>query len=157
MDMQVLLWCWLAAFGAFALGFWTRSRIKRERAAASGSGNWQTVEGVIEESHLEAEDNSESWGTKVQPRVRYAYQVNGTAHTGTNPTRYPEFAIWEEAGKKWLDAHPVGARVPVHYDAADPAQSALVLNKSQASAGYMMGEWMMYAIGAFLLVIPFIV
>jgi hypothetical protein len=78
--------------------------------------------GVITECRLTSEVGDE--GTKHGLHVRYKYTVNGREFVGR---RY-RHGSWKSNDGTWKairDSLPVGARVPVYHDPADPARSVL--------------------------------
>ncbi len=111
-----------------------------------------TAEGVVTRSNLVKGRGDE--GPVYQLAVAYDYEVNGQKYTGS---RYNSVDL--NTGKRsWqrvADELPVGARVPVYYDPADPAESMLRPGPTGAHIAMvwfltpfnliMVGGWVMFA------------
>lgn len=76
--------------------------------------SWPTTDGTVLESELVERTNR-----SVILRVRYRYEIGGTAHEGTDEIGRP---IAEPAAPSELRA---GEPIAVHYDASSPQRSAL--------------------------------
>jgi hypothetical protein len=139
--------CW-----PIAAWFILSGRYSRDMARASR--NWPTVPGkvlaseVLRSLPLTAQNSLDYTYT---PTIRYAFEVGGKAYegdtiqfglvSGKNP-------ILEEAV---LKPYPVGAKVNVHYDPANPKNSVLDTSLRSGS-GRLWAGWIMIAV-PFLLIL----
>jgi hypothetical protein len=101
----------------------------RQRSAAAAS--WPSVEGRITASAVETRERAGRRNRdrdRYLPTVRYDYRVGGRGFSNGR--------IWLTETKSWksragaeeaIAAFPAGAAVPVFYDPANPADSALIV------------------------------
>ena len=117
-------------------------RLARRGAATPG---WATVEGqvisaeVLEKTGVYDGDPYQYF----QPKISYAYVVNGKSFTGDTIKFGLELIHYPSTDKarEWLAPYPIGAAPLVHYDPADPQNSALELGQHRG------GRWLLF--GAF--------
>ena len=104
-----------ASFLRTALGKWAR---------AMRSKRWPTVEGRIVScgfgSHSPSEDGAEIRFAKIE----YRYSVDGAEHVGSRIS-FADLSHTGAAAESYVKHHPVGLRVPVHYDPLRPEDSLL--------------------------------
>ena len=125
--------------GGFGAGVW------RLRKKATASKGWPTVEGTIISSEIVtrteqreassfSSDSSESsiviGGSAVRyvytAAVRYRYAVRGTDYESDHIQWGGQVSTNRQGNAAAVvAAHPVGARVTVHYDPADPKSAVL--------------------------------
>jgi hypothetical protein len=103
-------------------------------ARARKSLSWPETSGVIEQSDLASATDD------LLPNIRYAYIVDGARLStvlrfpgGTTPSR--------ELAEHYVARYPLGRRVAVYYDPADPQRSTL-------EPGPAQGDWLICFIGA---------
>ena len=126
----------LLAGGGFLLAFRLGKPIRDEALAST---SWPTTDGRITRSRL---DESRKDGTTHRSAdIGYEYEVAGRAFTGTRVWIGDEYS--SSPGNEFraaVERHPVGRRVRVHYDPADPARSVLEPGTSwSGSALYIAG------------------
>ena len=154
----------LAAAGAFvgvgAAGFFTAwSRTARERATRT----WPTVDGTVVVSRLATEEYTsrdqqgyDVASVQMTAVVTTKYVVDGKMHQRTGITLAEKDVTSSSAtAKGWMDRYPVGAKVPVHYDPADPARSYLESGTPAGAVFFFVfgGFFLFMGIGAFVLVL----
>jgi TPR repeat protein len=84
---------------------------------AKASAGWNTTSGVVTAS------TTKKVAFRVQPRVTYSYEVNGSPYTGERITFVSLTPKQEVDGV--LGRYPLGQAVTVYYAPADPRQSVL--------------------------------
>ncbi|MEA3012705.1 MAG: hypothetical protein QOD42_1250 [Sphingomonadales bacterium] len=99
----------------------------RQRSAAAAQ--WPSVEGRITASAIDVQQRSGRRSRdRYVPRLRYDYRVAGRSFSNDR--------IWLSETRNWktragaeeaIAAFPAGAAVPVFYDPANPADSALIV------------------------------
>jgi hypothetical protein len=96
-----------------------------ERRNALRSERWPTATATIVSSVIIGR-RSNKGGAMFEPSVTYRYEVGGKTYSGS---RISWGGAVSSSSQSWADKvvsqFPEGARVPVHYDPADPAQSVL--------------------------------
>lgn len=99
------------------------------------SRGWPTAEGTVTVARVTRESR--------EPTVWFSYQflVNGHSYESS---RYDTSG--GSGGQEIVAANPVGTRVLVHYDPADPARSVLV-------AGLGIGHWLTFGAGIVVVVV----
>lgn len=118
---KILLLAIVLIAGFFA---WRAWEVKR------ASPQWPSVEGVmltsqpraVHDNPAEPESAKHDWVSEV----RYAYTVDGVAHTGNRLQAFGRRHMTKEEVLKELAPFPVGARVKVFYDPAKPENSVLI-------------------------------
>lgn len=112
--------------GAAALGV----GLVEVRAALAAEG-WPTAEGVVESSEVRSEISEVRQNNRTRrmlvyaAAVTYRFTVDGTTHQGER-IRFASFTSSSpELAERDVARFPVGSRVPVHYDPADPGQCVL--------------------------------
>jgi len=121
----LLLSLCLLVLGAWeAWGQW--SNLERTRA-------WRSVKGEVLSGHMEVEKSNGRFGDgwRSWAAMRYRYVVDGRTYRGER-VYLGETVEWydEEYVEAFLAAHPDGSVIDVHYDPADPRDSALLLEVS---------------------------
>lgn len=114
--MAIVVLAVLILGGVFGYILW------RNKTAAAAAGSWPSVEGRITASTVTT--RTEDGQTQHWPHVAYAYTVGGKDHAGTRV----RFGLAREGlaqAKALCARYPVGSRVPVFYDPADPSRSVL--------------------------------
>lgn len=114
-------WCVLGGVGAWRLQECLR-RMPESRAARA----WPVAAGRIIESSVERSPppgGKTRWDSIV--RVRYAYEVNGSAFEGTRLGLWDGRRVRSESALATCARYPVGADVQVRYDPADPRRALL--------------------------------
>jgi len=94
---------------------------------------WPVVEGIIEQSAPTSEAND------LLPHILFSYTVGARTYQralefpgGTSPS--------QELATSYVRKYPVGAKVPVYYNPAQPSQATL-------EPGLTRGDWMIPALG----------
>lgn len=101
---------------------------------------WPTTEGVVLISEPMTNrvrsrvtppgrrSNKEQAAIRIEPRVRYRYDVEGRTYTNGAVTRvrFGGFETDEAYTARILERFPIGARVTVHFNDQNPAESVLL-------------------------------
>jgi hypothetical protein len=95
---------------------------------------WPAAQARVEQCEVREYRSS---GRSYYIRCRYAYAVAGQAIKARIDSRMvpdPARVIWRSPGfpdlgdlQQWVDAHPAGAPIELHYDPAAPQNAALVV------------------------------
>ncbi|PKN84982.1 MAG: hypothetical protein CVU46_12575 [Chloroflexi bacterium HGW-Chloroflexi-8] len=95
--------------------------------AKKAATEWQTVQGVVQDSELSirhARSSSGTSSTQYRPKVTYQFQVNGQS-ISNDSIAFGDSNMSRNKAEEKLSEYPKGALVMVHYDPADPAKSVL--------------------------------
>jgi len=99
---------------------------------------WPSVDGIIEESKVSSDSND------LLPHIKYCYSVE--QQTFRQVLEFSgDITPSQEFAKSYVDKYPVGARVQVYYNPADPEIATL-------EPGLGKGDWLVLAIGLGMLV-----
>jgi Protein of unknown function (DUF3592) len=107
------------------LGFFLYRRSRMRDAAKQAAQTWFDTTGVVISSAIQVKRTGRS--RSEIPVVIYQYQVDGRPYVGKVIKAGDQFfsvRLYGDA-QKTVERYPVGAQVTVHYNPADPAQSAL--------------------------------
>jgi hypothetical protein len=111
----------LAAFGA--VGLW---RGWRDLGRARASASWPRTDGEIVGADLQVEGYHDDGEAMQRAVIRYRYDVGGESHRAERVFFGDDVALrFTGPGRRRLDAYPVGRRVSVAYDPADPRRAVL--------------------------------
>jgi hypothetical protein len=117
--------------------------------ARFGSADWHATTGVIVSS--DASRRCGRWGDRHHVAVRYAYEVGGRTHVGER-IRFGFIACEPSPEARAMAAdYPVGRRVAVHFDPADPADA--VLRPGELRPGTVTGTLLLLAVPAVTVVV----
>jgi len=103
------------------------SAILQYSKAKKAATEWQTVQGVVQDSQLSIRHSRSSRGTSTtqyQPKVTYQYQVNGQS-ISNDSIAFGAGNMPRKKAEEKLAEYPKGAMVMVHYDPEDAAKSVL--------------------------------
>jgi hypothetical protein len=94
----------------------------------TSSIQWPVVEGAVSSTGLKLYMNKPRTAPSFTPVVVYSYTVDGIPHLGTRiDFSDSTLTFRKEEALAWLQRnYPVGKRVAVHYDRADPDFAVLV-------------------------------
>lgn len=109
---------------------------RRAVAQAQAAQSWPTAEGVILESGIGMDESSDSEGNASQwfyPVLRYRYEVEGRAQEGHRIRFGAMRSADRRKAEAWAAPYPVGARVQVRRNPADPADAVLETAKPAAT------------------------
>jgi hypothetical protein len=108
-----------------AFGYFMYRRSKMRDAVKQSAQDWSSTMGVVITSTIQVEHSHNS--RSEIPVVVYQYQVNGKPHTGQVVKAGEQFFSVRLMGdaQKTIARYPVGAQVMVHYNPANPQESAL--------------------------------
>jgi hypothetical protein len=98
--------------GTLASGLYRRAR----------AAYYATTTGVVTRSTVRVSRGDSS--TSYAPELRYTYEVGGRKFTGTRD-RFDFYDRGKDEADVLVAAHPVGARVTIYFDPANPAESLL--------------------------------
>lgn len=126
LNAQQLLWTQIAGgvclliFGALLFNlFRTRARMK-------AAGSWSRVEGVITASQVDGPPSHLSDDLNdTTPVIRYRYSVGGQNHESDKISVGGAPLTTRVLAGRMVARYPVGARVDVHVDPADPSNALL--------------------------------
>jgi len=115
-------WILVSALLGFALvlGGFGVHKFKLGKASAS----WPSVAGTVTYSHAESRRGSSK--TEYLPAVKYSYTVAGKSYLGGRISSSEVYKKNLASANGVLRNYPVGRRVTVYYDPADPSSSLLV-------------------------------
>lgn len=108
-----------------AVGYFIYRRSKMRDAAKQAAQDWSSTMGVVITSTVQVKRGYKS--RSEIPVVVYQYQVDGKPYTGQVIKAGEQFfsiRIYGDA-QKTIARYPVGAQVMVHYNPANPQESAL--------------------------------
>lgn len=108
-----------------AVGYFIYRRSKMRDAAKQAAQDWSSTMGVVITSTVQVKRGYKS--RSEIPVVVYQYQVDGKPYTGQVIKAGEQFfsvRIYGDA-QKTVARYPVGAQVMVHYNPANPQESAL--------------------------------
>lgn len=145
MGGHILISLFLGVFvliGVAMLGFGLRSYSLSKQAAA-----WPTTPGVITVSDFR--ESSDSDGTTYTVKVNYTYNPDGIERAGDRIAFGYMGSSSRKLHEEIRDALPVGARVAVRYDPADPSRAALThgVNNSIIFLILFGAVWTMFTLG----------
>ena len=122
----------------------------RQRARAQASRDWPVAEGVIERIEVKREWQNGGKGRHgrwlYSPYVVYAYEVNGSRRVNDRLAFIKTSSSKQGPAVRYVEEHPVGSRVGVRYNLADPADS--VLDAPDAPRSGSMDDWLLIGAGA---------
>jgi hypothetical protein len=127
----------------FAIGFmiWDRQRI----GAAQG---WRTAEGRVVAIGIAASGSGRAGAHAYTPVVRYEYRVGGRLWRNASIYLTAIQDYDDAAGaREFLRSYPVGAAVPVHYNPANPQDSALLIESQSGPMIFIILIGLMVAAG----------
>jgi hypothetical protein len=111
----------LAALGA--AGLW---RGWRDLMRARVSTWWPTVEGEITSAELRIDGRHDDGEAMRRAVIQYRYEAAGEHHVGERLFFGDDLALrFRGPGARRLNAYPVGRRVRVAYDPAEPRHAVL--------------------------------
>jgi Protein of unknown function (DUF3592) len=137
-----------------ALGFVLVGAYFNVRHERKVSALWPTVTGtittsdVIEQIHTEETDKEIRDVTEYLPNIRYKYQVGGRDYFSSRRKWGADtiYGMREWAAER-LVSYPVGAKVPVYYDPADPATAVLEPKSGRGTLVFLFGAAMFGGMG----------
>ncbi len=106
-------------------GIFVYHRSKMRDATRQAAQDWSSTMGVVITSTIQVKRSYKS--RSEIPVVVYQYQVDGKPYTGQVVKAGEQFfsvRLYGDA-QKTVARYPVGAQVMVHYNPANPAESAL--------------------------------
>jgi hypothetical protein len=131
----------LVGFGLAVLMFFFAARRSVKQAAG-----WPVVRGKIVKSEVEEyqerdedSDGRVRWRTVQRPAVEYIYVVNGRELRGNQISYGMSMSAGEGYAEKVAAKFPIGGEIDVHYDPANPSNSAL------QTAGGAGATWIVFA------------
>ena len=126
LDAQQLLWTQIAGgvclliFGALLFNLF------RTRAGIEAAGGWSRVEGVITASQVDAPPSHFSDDLNdATPIIRYRYRAGGQDHESDKISVGGVPLTTRVLAGRMVARYPLGARVDVYVDPADPANALL--------------------------------
>lgn len=123
----------IVGFVVVCFGIWTA--IKSIRAT-----HWPVAEGVVQASTMKRHtSNGSHGGDTFSPEVSYTFQANGASFTG-NKISFGQMSSSTDYAQRILDRYPVGKKVSVYYDPANPSEAVL-------ETGIHGGTWVLLAVG----------
>lgn len=102
------------------------------------TGQWPSVEGVIEQS------SPYNPSADLLPVIKYRYQVENESYQGTLQFP-PGTAAMPELSKSYIEKYPIGKTVSVFYNPSDISQSTL-------EPGQQKDDWLIFGIGVLTIV-----
>lgn len=128
-DADVPVTLFAAGFGLAALIFFLAYRRHLNRANA-----WPVVPGEIVESRVEERGSLDSGPTRrtYVPIVEFRYEVGGQSYASRQVAIGLVVSGSRAIANRVVGRYPIGAKVEVHYDPANPSEAALE-NPTRAS------------------------
>jgi hypothetical protein len=114
---RMFLWLFIV-IGVVAIGCGAWTLLRSIRCA-----RWPTVEAVIESAEMGRHPGNHG-GDTYSANISYNYQVAGIQYEGTR-LAFGEMTTSPEYAQGILKRYPVGKKVPVHYDPANPELAVL--------------------------------
>jgi hypothetical protein len=99
---------------------------------AAEAAQWPSADGEVVAAYVETRSNSSSGsrgsrGTSYAPVVIYRYAADGQSYQNNRIWVAAEQSFgFASSARDFIDRYPVGSRVRVLYDPADPTDSALI-------------------------------
>ncbi|MFI5014980.1 MAG: DUF3592 domain-containing protein [Hyphomicrobiales bacterium] len=112
--------------------------IRQQVGEARASRSWPTIAATVlsgqvtEKTNFDAETGS---STVYVPNLRYSYEVGGKSFEG-HRLRLGEVEMSKKGALAVLARYPVGSRIEVHYDPAEP--SSATIEAKGAGIGYLV-------------------
>ena len=110
----------------------------RHVKAGESSAGWRPTEGVIVESYVVEIPSGQYGVNNYAAIIRYDYSVGGAA-CRCNKVSYKHTPLDRKGSQRLADRYPVGRRVTVYYNPANPAQAALEVGVSRGTYLWMYG------------------
>lgn len=100
----------------------------------ASAADWPTAQGQVVDSLIDSETRRSGSGSSRREtqvwiaRITYRYEAGGQSLTGNRIwlTAQTDFST-PEAARSFIAAYPPGGAVAVHYDPANPADAALII------------------------------
>lgn len=131
-----------------AVGCGVMSFAFRQRARMAASRDWPLAEGAVERVEVRRQWRSGSKGRgghwTYEPYAAYAYEVDGRRFVNDRRGFATSSSSRSDAARRFVEEHPVGTRVAVRFNPADPADS--VLDDAGGQDGF--ASWFPVAFGA---------
>jgi hypothetical protein len=119
-----------------------------ELVQAISSSRWLQTEGVILVSDLQRTRDAEG-GYSYRPEISYRYQVGGSEFVASRYKFGAGMSLsWSGPAARATQKFPIGSRVTVFYDPADPQEAVL-------ESGVTSLVWLSLAGGAIFLALGF--
>jgi hypothetical protein len=130
-DSMEGLTTYLLVLACGAAGVWRSWRdLRRARASAA----WPRADGDIVGSAARVEDYHDDGEPMLRTVISYRYHVGGEPYRGERVFFGDGIALrFAGPGRRRLAAYPIGRRVRVAYDPADPAISVLEPGEDDAA------------------------
>jgi hypothetical protein len=140
-------WLVLQLFALFAVICWPMSAWfilsgRGYRAQAQASEKWPTAPGTVLSSEVDRSKPLFSKDYQYTPKVRYAYEVQGTRHEGDTIQFGLMASAYKYQAEEVIKPYPVGGAVAVHYDPADPKATVLETSAKSGSGRIWAGRIM---------------
>ena len=129
--------------------------IRQQQAAQ----NWPSVQGMITDTYIkesvnESFDETDDTITYV-PKVVYEYMVDGEVYSSMQLTiGFERSYDRRQKAEEVLTSYPVGVRVNVYYDPANPAEAALNRDLNGFNNVALIVGIVLLAIGVIILLLP---
>ncbi|MFL2984876.1 MAG: DUF3592 domain-containing protein [Candidatus Poseidoniaceae archaeon] len=111
-----IVWCSASLFATVIIG--------SDIIADIGTGNWESVDGIVENSYVSTSTDGEG-GTTYCLYVDYQYTVDGRTYDGDRISYTAENSCnsWSANSD---DEYPEGKEITVYYDPTNPSESVLL-------------------------------
>ncbi len=143
----------LVGFGLVMLMFFFAAR-----RAAKQAATWPVVRGKIVKSEVEEyqerdedSDGRTRWRTAYRPAVEYVYVANGRELRGNQISYGMSVSAGKGYAEKVAAKFPIGGKIDVHYDPANPSNSALTAGGAGATWIGFVAALAIFALAAALL------
>ena len=111
-----IVWCSASLFATVIIG--------SDMIADIGTRNWESVDGIVENSYVSTSTDGEG-GTTYCLHVDYQYTVDGRTYDG-NRISYSADNSCNSWSANSDDDYPEGKKITVYYDPSNPSESVLL-------------------------------
>ena len=139
----------LLVLGGQGLVEWVGYGVRSYRSI--GAKRWVAVEAEIQSSEA-VEHGNFLTGTAWLPRISYAYEIEGTSHTGDRFSfNNPASGLTESEALRLAAAFSKGQKIEIHVDPDDPTQSTMIQEHDEESPAGFLVDVLVLVIGLIML------
>jgi hypothetical protein len=115
--------------------------------SASNASDWPPTEGLVLESKIEEVWDPES--TFYVPHIRYEYDVGGNKYVSSRIYFVEKSLDLSGWARDFIDNHPTGSSIQVHYDPVHPWEAALFVGVTPINYGQPLTGLVLIGIACF--------
>lgn len=148
-QISLILALILLVLGGQGLFEWVGFGIRSARAI--GASRWVMVEAEVQGSEA-VESGNFLTGTGWLPRISYAYEIDGTSHTGDRFSfNNPASGLTESEALRLAAAFSKGQKIEIHVDPGDPTQSTMIQEHDEEGPAGFLVDVLVLVIGLIML------